>query len=68
MALFHHIPLNPLALRPAKTDLTNLEIYYLQKHFLEEEMKEKCLPESKLQLPFKYFVNFLFVLKLFSKV
>ena len=27
--------INPLTLRPAKTGLTNLEIYYLQKHFLE---------------------------------
>ena len=31
-------------------------------------MMEKCLPEAKLQLSFEYFVNFLFVLKLFSKV
>ena len=28
-------PFNPLTLRPGKTGLTNLEIYYLQKHFLE---------------------------------
>ena len=27
--------INPLTLRAAKTGLTNLEIYYLQKHFLE---------------------------------
>ena len=27
----------PLTLRPAKTGLTNLEIYYLQKHFLENK-------------------------------
>ena len=30
-------------------------------------MKEKCLSEAKLKLSFKYFVNFRFFLKLFSK-
>ena len=49
------------ALGTVKTGLTNLEKYYLQKHFLQN-MKEKCFKEAKLQLSFKYFV-----LKLFSK-
>ena len=33
--------LNPFTLRAPKTVLTILEIFYLQKHFLEN-MKEKC--------------------------
>ena len=62
------VKLNSLALRAAKTGLTILEISNLQKHILKENLKEKCWLEAKLQLSFKYFVNFRSVLKLFSKV
>ena len=34
--------------------------------FSGKHLKENCLAEAKLQLSFKYFVSFHFVLKLFS--
>ena len=55
--------LNPLTLKTAK-----FENILLTKAFSGKQMKEKCLSEAKLQLSFKYFVNFCFVLKVFSKV
>ena len=59
---------NPLALRGAKTGLTILLIFFSQKRFYQKYLKEKCLSEYKQQLSFKYFMNFHFFDKLFSKV
>ena len=52
----------------AKWGLTILEVFYLQKHFLENISKEKYWSEDKQQLSFKYFVKFRFIHKLLSKV
>ena len=42
-------------------------MFFEQKHFFGKYLKGKCLPEAKQQLFFKYFVNFYFIPKLFSK-
>ena len=62
------MPINPLALRVAKTGLTILLIFSSQKRFYQKYLKEKCLSEYYQQLPFKYFVRICFISKLFSKV
>ena len=59
---------NPLALRAAKTGLTILLVFFLQKHFYQKYLMEKCLSEYYQQLSFKYFVRICFIFKLFSKV
>ena len=61
-------PLNPLALRAAKTGLTILLIFSSQKRFYQKYLKEKCLSEYYQQLSFKYFVRICFIFKLSSKV
>ena len=43
--------LNPLTLRPAKTGLTNLEIYYLQKHFLENKWRRNVYSNPNFNSP-----------------
>ena len=40
----------------------------LMNAFCGKHLMEKCLSEAKQQLSNKYFVNFWFILKLFSKV
>ena len=56
---------NPLTLRAAKRGLTILEIFHLQTHFLENIWRRS---QAKQELSFKYFVNFCFIQKIFSKV
>ena len=46
----------------------NLGKFLLTEAFPRKHLKEECCSEVKQQLSFKYFVNFHFTLKLFSKV
>ena len=46
--------------------LSRVAFILFTKAFSGKHMKEKCLSDAKLS--FKYFVNFHFALKLFSKV
>ena len=46
----------------------NFDKETLTKVFFEKYLKEKCYSEAKQQIALKYFVNFCFILKLFSKV
>ena len=62
------IVINPFTLTAAKSGLKILEIFHLTKAFSWEHLKGKYRSEDKLQLSFKYFVNFCFIHKLFSKV
>ena len=59
---------NPITLRAAKTGLTIFVKLFEWKAFLGKYLMEKCWPEVKQQLSFKYFLNFRFIPKLFSKV
>ena len=45
----------------------NFDIFFTKALF-GKYLMEKCLPEAKRQLFFKYFENFCFIPKLFSKV
>ena len=60
--------LNPFTLRAAQTGLPIFVLLFEQKAFWEKYLMEKCLPEVKQQLSFKYFLNFRFIPKLFLKV
>ena len=57
---------NPFTLRAAKTGLTILEVFPLQKHFFWKHLEEKCWSEDKQQFSSKYFANFCFIPKLFT--
>ena len=54
--------LNPLTLRPAKTGLTNLEIYYLQRHFMENKWRRNVYQKPNYNSP----SNILWTFSLFS--
>ena len=41
---------------------------FLTKAFFGKYLNEKCLSDANQQLSFKYFVNFRFIPKLFSKI
>ena len=43
--LCEYVSLNPLALRAAKTGLTNLLIFSSQKRFYQKDLKETCVSE-----------------------
>ena len=42
--------------------------YFTYKHFSEKHLIEICWSDAIHQLSFKYFVNFRFIAKLFSKI
>ena len=60
--------INPITLRAAETGLTLFLKLFERKAFLGKYLMEKCWPEVKQQLSFKYLLNFRFIPKLFSKV
>ena len=66
--MLYQVHLNPFTLRAAKTSLTILEISYWHKHVLGKILSRNVTLEVIHQLPFKWFVNFLFIPKLYSKV
>ena len=49
---------NPFTLREAKTGLTILELFYLQKHFLKKTFEEEMLIRSKTTILHQIFREF----------
>ena len=60
--------INPFTLIAAGFGLTIFVLLFEQKAFWEKYLMEKCWPEVKQQLSFKYFLNLSFIPKLFLKV
>ena len=59
---------NPLTLKAAKNRPDDLVNILPTEAFSVKHLKEKCWSEVKNLLSFKYFGNFCFIPKLFSKV